>query len=1353
MDDTARPQGTPNPGSPTPIGQATPVPSRGPHPLSPLPPTAAGWNPGHDFGSGTDALPRLTLQVQDLANDKLLLAAPRLQVDGRMVPSLGGIPLLAKLGQGGMGAVYYGVHPRLQKEVAVKVLPFLLAEQQPDLIQRFFREARIAARVQSPHLVGVLDVNEENGLFFLVMEFVHGESARKYIQRVQELGKVGAEEAVALELCAAAAQGLAAAHAEGIVHRDIKPDNVLVPWNREASALVFNAAKVSDLGLARSEEMHQSLTGTASAMGTPGYMAPEQAMDAHSAGVQADVFSLGATLYALLAGRAPFTGTSVTKVIFDTVQSPHPPLQQFRRDLHPGTIELIERCLKKNPLERYPDGAALLAALRACREAVGEPGPTMLGPGASGRLPPSAPATPATPMHFTPAPLAAVPPAPQSGAAPASSASPAPAAATGSQPQAFPSPAVPAPPSQVPSSRPRGTWPIAAAVVLALAAGGTGVWFYMQHQEREARRLEREAALAEALKAARAKYAAPELMSKALEGVNRTLKRYEQDSEAELDELRGAQARLAAALAQMELSHELTKITEQARDPLDASGVEVALVRVTALHEKHKATHGLDLTQLLGLKTALTLRAYAAVQREKIFRTALEEARQLAETQPEAALERLKLAEQTGKADNARQFPDLLAAVQPTLDAARQQAQAALARQHEKKKNEVEATRVQEIRKKFERDHAMAQKAYLEQNFLHAENTLRQALDALGTLDHLDKKTAQDLLLSIEAQRGRREKYETLMKEAAAAALDNRHGEAAAAYRKAQELWPEAPQQERVAKGLREAEAALAKLSQEQALEAARTLMKNRKWAEAAQAFTRILQQQPQHAEATRGLSDALYESAVEEGAEYLAARRWVTAEQSFARALKERPNDPAARKGAADARYGAALQEGQEAARAQDWFKARAAFEQALKERPGDREAQTSLLDATKGMARKLYAEAVTEGRRLLASGNRAAAAEAFRRALQHQPADRDAQEGLSASEGIKATLDARSDWKDTGVRVKKGDRVKVSASGEWKAYALGKQVDASGKGGSPVGRMLNRDAEGHEFFSETLIGRVMGAAPPPPKRGLLLAPPPPAGPPPFYLGREMIFTADADGTLQVRMNEENAMVANPLADNEGHLEVMIYVLPAGLADAPVQPMPEAPQPAGPAPAAVPAAGFGAFETLGTFGVYANRTAQGVPLDKHGKVVPIRTDLDKDQYEEALNEVRGYLKIEKGTRVRLQFSGTWYSGPGGSWVGPDGLQKDGTPTLKQFRAFRGPNADYNIAMLVAYVSEKDKPATEDFNRIAQAGLSWGCLNKDQPLEFTMPETGILRMQQNRDGYYDVTKGAVAVTISIAKPR
>ena len=298
----------------------------------------------------------------------MLLPAVRMKTEWGAVPALGGIPLLAKLGQGGMGAVYYGIHPRLNKEVAVKVLPFHLAEQQPELIQRFFREAQMASKVQSPHLVGVLDVNKEGSLFYLVMEFVNGPWAGRCVEERRAQGAAGLEEAVALVICIAAAEGLRAAHEEGVIHRDLKPDNIMIPRTKDGTGLLFRSAKLADLGLARGEELGASLTGAHACMGSPGYMAPEQAMDAKNAAKASDVFSLGATLYALLAGHAPFTGTTLLQVLLATAKEQPAPLHNIRPEVTPATLRLLERCLSKEPGLRFADGAQLLEALQACRQ-------------------------------------------------------------------------------------------------------------------------------------------------------------------------------------------------------------------------------------------------------------------------------------------------------------------------------------------------------------------------------------------------------------------------------------------------------------------------------------------------------------------------------------------------------------------------------------------------------------------------------------------------------------------------------------------------------------------------------------------------------------------------------------------------------------------------------------------------------------------------------------------------------------------------------------------------------------------------------------------------------------------------
>jgi serine/threonine-protein kinase len=310
--------------------------------------------------------------LQDLSGDALLASVSRTSYAGQNVPTLGGIPLLAKLGQGGMGAVYLGVKQMLQQEVAVKVLPLHLAQEQPQLVERFLREARIAARVQSPCLVRVTDVSQEGGLFFLIMEFVAGLSAGSLLKKTAAASQK-IDEASALDICIAATQGLAAAHVEGVIHRDIKPDNILIPKAKANEALLFDAAKLADLGLARDETLGQSLTGGQQALGTPGFMAPEQAVDARKAAKPADVFSVGATLYALLAGQSPFKAESSMATILRTIQDPAKPIRDLRPEISIATAELIERCLRKDPAARYVDASALLQGLKTCRSVLGGP--------------------------------------------------------------------------------------------------------------------------------------------------------------------------------------------------------------------------------------------------------------------------------------------------------------------------------------------------------------------------------------------------------------------------------------------------------------------------------------------------------------------------------------------------------------------------------------------------------------------------------------------------------------------------------------------------------------------------------------------------------------------------------------------------------------------------------------------------------------------------------------------------------------------------------------------------------------------------------------------------------------------
>ena len=306
--------------------------------------------------------------AQDLRHDALLAFASRRQIGTHSIPTLGKILILNKIGEGGMGAVYRGYNPRIQRMVAVKVLSSTLFRQNVDAAARFYREAQIAALVKSDHLVSVSDVDQENGVVYLIMELVEGKTATDCLKHKLMLsGDQALSEEIALDMCIGATKGLAAAHAGGIVHRDVKPDNILIPYNEARTELDFAAAKLADLGIARHELSNSGLTEEHQALGTAGFMAPEQIQDARSAGKAADVFGLGATLYVLLCGRTPFMGASSFDVFNATIQKPHKPVQSWRPDASPTVAAIVDACLAKNPAERYADGSALLEDLIYCR--------------------------------------------------------------------------------------------------------------------------------------------------------------------------------------------------------------------------------------------------------------------------------------------------------------------------------------------------------------------------------------------------------------------------------------------------------------------------------------------------------------------------------------------------------------------------------------------------------------------------------------------------------------------------------------------------------------------------------------------------------------------------------------------------------------------------------------------------------------------------------------------------------------------------------------------------------------------------------------------------------------------------
>ena len=294
---------------------------------------------------------------------------------------LGGYTIRSQVGKGQMGGVYKAVHA-LGQTVALKILPASRAVDQR-LLGRFRREARLLVRLDHPHVVKAFQVGEAGGRHFIVMEFLEGETLDRVAAR---RGKLPAPEAVRLVRQALA--GLQHLHERGMVHRDLKPANLMVvPGGGETTR--GGVVKILDIGVGRGlagegggEPIDHGLTVEGAVVGTPDYMAPEQARDARAADVRADLYSLGCVLYHLAAGRPPFDGAGVMTQILKHATEPPPPLTLFAPDLPPGLQAVVFRMLAKNPADRFPTPAAASAAL-AGFEAPGDevdPGPTAVVP-------------------------------------------------------------------------------------------------------------------------------------------------------------------------------------------------------------------------------------------------------------------------------------------------------------------------------------------------------------------------------------------------------------------------------------------------------------------------------------------------------------------------------------------------------------------------------------------------------------------------------------------------------------------------------------------------------------------------------------------------------------------------------------------------------------------------------------------------------------------------------------------------------------------------------------------------------------------------------------------------------------
>jgi len=300
-------------------------------------------------------------------------AAAGAEADGVDLPGYRCRRLIA---QGGMGRVYLARQEALDREVALKLVrPELAADR--EIADRFLREARVLARLRHPGVVAVHDAGEAGGKLYIATEYVAGGDLAARIEREGAL-----PEREVLRIGIAVAEALEALHGVGLVHRDVKPENLLLDESDGAEPV----PKLADLGLARAATGEDRVTVTGAAMGTPAYMAPEQAEGAAEVDARVDVYALGATLFTLATGSPPFTGSTPWAVVGQLLTVPAPDLRERRPTASPALAALLADCLAKDPQRRPASAAELARRLRAVESgeadaALAASAPSTGGPG------------------------------------------------------------------------------------------------------------------------------------------------------------------------------------------------------------------------------------------------------------------------------------------------------------------------------------------------------------------------------------------------------------------------------------------------------------------------------------------------------------------------------------------------------------------------------------------------------------------------------------------------------------------------------------------------------------------------------------------------------------------------------------------------------------------------------------------------------------------------------------------------------------------------------------------------------------------------------------------------------------
>jgi serine/threonine-protein kinase len=315
-----------------------PAPSPALSPSPSLVPAGAAADPDWSLAGSTGAPPTAA-------------AAP----EGQHLQRLGRYKLEREIGRGAMGIVYLGRDTAINRSVAIKAIPLASEFSDAELVEaraRFFREAETAGRLNHPNIVTIYDVGEERGLAYIAMEYLKGRHLSDHATSNNLL-----EPRKVLEVIGRTAEALGFAHKQQVVHRDIKPANLMYDAGTDI-------LKITDFGIARLSGAGSTRTGIV--LGTPSFMSPEQ-LEGRNVTGHSDLFSLGVSLFQLLTGQLPFTADSMTGLMQQIAEVPHPPLRAFRPDLPECVEVIIDRALAKKPEDRFDSGAQMAAALDDCR--------------------------------------------------------------------------------------------------------------------------------------------------------------------------------------------------------------------------------------------------------------------------------------------------------------------------------------------------------------------------------------------------------------------------------------------------------------------------------------------------------------------------------------------------------------------------------------------------------------------------------------------------------------------------------------------------------------------------------------------------------------------------------------------------------------------------------------------------------------------------------------------------------------------------------------------------------------------------------------------------------------------------